>query len=65
MVSDYSGSVLNEVTYLQNVAGGTFIRTVFTSSEGADTVKAFVWESLDGMTPACDAYVLNVEQKYI
>ena len=60
MIADYSGGLLNAVTDSQNVAGGTFIRTAFTAGEG-DTVKAFVWNSLDGMKPACDVYVLTIE----
>ena len=60
MIANYSSDVLNAVTYSQNIAGDTFVRTAFTAGDG-DTVKAFVWDSLESMKPSCDVYVLNVE----
>ena len=60
-VVSYRGGIPNAAVNSQTVVGGEFVRTAFTAAEGADTVKAFVWNSLDGMTPACDAYVLNIQ----
>ena len=58
IIAGYSGDELADVE-LRDIEADSFIRAEFEVGS-KDTIKAFVWDSAENMSPACAASALNI-----